>query len=100
MNERKKLFEVLRDLGGIFSSNGYNIVSLGRKIVRLKGEDYDLTPKILTLFSDTRYNFNKIDMCDKSVLTFDKILGSLDCGHAKILNQNALNLLKSNSKNE
>ena len=54
------------------------IIPLEGNRFEIKGEEYDLTPEILSAFTDTRYNFNNINMDDESVLTFDKILYSLN----------------------
>ena len=61
----------------------YAIIPLGKNWARMNAEAYDLNPAIQTAFTAANYDFNKFDMDDESVLTFDKILESPDYDHAK-----------------
>ena len=63
-------------------------------------DDYDLTPEIQTAFTDARYNFNNIIMDDEKVLTFHKILESVDYDRRETLYQNGINLLDVISETE
>ena len=78
INDSKDLFKVIRNAEGKFSWGGKEVNPLGGNRVEIDGEEYNLTPEIQRPFTDTRYNFNNIDMDDESVLTFDKILNSLN----------------------
>ena len=74
--------EVIQDAESNFSWNGYDIIPLGGNRMRIKDEDYDLTPGIQTAFTDTRNNFIDINI-DERVLSTDKILDTLLWDHTK-----------------
>ena len=82
MND-KNFFKVIRNAEGKFSWGGKKVNPLGGNRVEIDAEEYNLTPEIQRAFTDTRYNFNNIDMDDESVLTFDKILNSLNYNPSK-----------------
>ena len=83
MNDTKNFFKTLRNAEGKFSWGGKEINPLGGNRVEIDGEKYNLNPGSQRAFTDTRYNFNNIDMDDESVLTFDKILNSLHYNPSK-----------------
>ena len=89
MNYSKSFFKVIRDAEGKFLWKGKKIIPLGRNRVEINGEEFDLTPEVLSAFTDTRYNFNNINMDDESVLTIDKILDSLNYDPSKDSNSSS-----------
>ena len=76
-------FKRLRELEINFLWNGYDIAPLGGNRIRINDEDYDLTPKIQTAFTDTGRNFNKTNMDGESVLTFERTLQIFKYDRAK-----------------
>ena len=95
MNDSKNFFKVIRDAEGRFSWNGKEVTPLGGNKFEINGEEYDLTPEILSAFTDTRYNFNNINMDDESVLTFDKRLDSLNYNQSKDCNSKRAKPIKN-----
>ena len=98
MNYSKNSFKVIRDAEGKFSWNNKKIIPLGGNRVEINGEEYDLTPENLSAFADTRYNFNNINMDDENVLTFDKMLDSLNYNPTKDSNSKRTKSIKNDLK--
>ena len=82
-NDSKSFFKEKRDAEGKFSWGGKKVIQSGRNRVEINSEDYNLTPEIQRPFNETRYSFNNIDMGDENVLTFDRILNSLNYDSSK-----------------
>ena len=82
MND-KNFFKVIRNVEGKISWGGKEVNPLGGNRVEIDAEEYNLTPEIQRAFTDTRYNFNNIDIDDESVLTFDKNSNCLNYNPSK-----------------
>ena len=82
------------DAEGKFSCGGKEVSPSGGNRVEINGEQYKLTREIQRAFTDTRYNFNNIDMDDESNLTFDKNLKSLNYESSKDFNSKRTESIK------
>ena len=83
MNDSKIFFKVIRDAEGNFSWNNKEVIPLGGNRVEIKGDEFNVTPEIQKAFTDTKYNFNNAHMDDENVISFDKILNSLNYDPSK-----------------
>ena len=91
-----KIFQkVIRDAEGKFSWGGKEVIPLGGNGAEIDGEENNLTPEIQRAFTDTRYNFNNIDMDDESILTFEKTLNSRNYDSSKNSNSKRTKSIKS-----
>ena len=77
---------------------GYDIIPLRGNKVRIEGKSHDLTPDIPTAFTDTKYTFNISNMNDAKVLTFHKILKTVQYDRSEDSNSKRSKSIKKKLK--